>query len=134
MLGQVPLTPLEFVVSLDTAPPHRTLYLRGERCGYSVYRIEMSDGSAYIGMTCRQIAARAAQHLCVDTTVLWPWLEVRSISKGGTPQIVERIESGCHARVVCIRSGMRREEAIAFEREQILAMPVDCRLNKQVPL
>ena len=127
------LTPLEFLCALDTAPPHRTLYLRGERCGYSVYRITMSDGSIYVGLTCRQIAARAAQHLCVDTRLDWPWLDLRSISRGGTPQIVERIESGCHARVTCIRSGMTEHQATKFETRQILALPPEFRLNRKIP-
>ena len=127
------LSPLEFLCALDTAPPHATLLLRGERVGYSVYRIEMSDGSTYIGMTCRQIAARAAQHLCVDTRLDWPWLDYRSISRGGTPQIVECLERGCHARVTCVRSGMTEHRAANFETRQILAIPERFRLNRKLP-
>ena len=117
------LGPLEFYCALDLAPPYDLLYLRGERVGYSVYRIEMCDGSAYIGITAQQIAARVAQHMWVDTRPYWPWIVPRSLADRGTPQIVERLAAGCVPWVTCVASGLSKSRALEMEWRTLVREP-----------
>lgn len=119
------MTADEFRSSLALAPEAErgpdSLRLAGESyAGVSVYRIDLSDGTAYVGITSRGIADRVAEHYGFAA----PWLDVRNPE---TLAIASRLRAGCTARVTCIASGLSKGQAQDRERQVIegLARPLN---------
>lgn len=88
----------------------------GEPGGASVYRIDLSDGTAYVGLTTRSIAERVAEHFGCDVLNI----ERRA---DATFLIVQRLERGCTAKVTCIASGVTKLQAQQRERSEIECHP-----------
>lgn len=124
--GPTVMSPPEFVATLDV-PDGTTLdtldTLRGETGGVSVYRIDMDDGTAYVGLTKRLVAVRVAEHYGL---LLPPgcWMQVRN---GETPGVAWRIRAGVRPRVSVLASGLEHRQAMDLERAEIakLSQPLN---------
>ena len=86
---------------------------------WNVYRIDFSDGAAYVGITSRQIAIRVAEHFGFDgigrATGEWTPSGDRTETYG----IAERWRQGITARATCVASGLTKGEARSVEKAQI---------------
>ena len=72
-----------------------------EPTGRTVYRVEFSDGSAYIGQTGRSALRRLSSHILA------------------TLSIQERIAGGLAVRLVIVASGLDEAEAARIEAAEI---------------
>ena len=86
--------------------------LPGESGGHSVYRLTFADGSAYVGMTGRDILNRIQEHFGAGER-----------NDGiGNIAIQERATLGAW-RIEVLASGLSRDDAIALERQEIARLP-----------
>lgn len=88
--------------------------------GHTVYRLEFSDGAAYVGQTRRALLRRIAGHM----------LETLSIQS--------RITAGQSMRVAIVASGLSRQEATRIEAAEIakIERPINSQLagGRTVPI
>ena len=91
------------------------LSLPGEVGGWSVYRIQFSDGAAYVGMTGRPVLDRIAQHL----------------DGSGSPAVGRHCVGHLEYRFDVLASGLSEQRARERERREIRALP--CPLNTMIP-
>ena len=84
----------------------------GESGGHSVYRLTFVDGSAYVGMTGRDILNRIEEHFGAGER-----------GNGiGNLAIRERAALGAW-RIEVIASGLSLDDAMALERQEIARLP-----------
>lgn len=99
--------PLDFYLAIG-----RAFQLPGESEGHSVYRLTFADGSAYVGMTGRSVLNRIEEHFGAG-------------ERGdgiGNFAIQERAALGAW-RIEVLASGLSRDDAKAFERQEIARLP-----------
>ena len=90
----------------------RAFQMPGESEGYSVYRLTFADGSAYVGMTGRDILDRIEEHFGAG-------------ERGdgiGSHAIQNRAALGAW-RIEVLASGLSRDNARALERQEIARLP-----------
>lgn len=91
----------------DLAALAATGQLRGERGGWSVYRITFADRAAYVGITSGAVLNRIEQHFgCGDRGA-------------GTAAIFRRLAAGIRCRVRCVASGLTEWQARDLEADRI---------------
>ena len=90
----------------------RAFQLPGESGGHSVYRLTFADGSAYVGMTGRDILNRIQEHFGAG----------KRGNGIGNIAIQERAALGAW-RIEVLASGLARDDAIALERQEIVRLP-----------
>ena len=102
-----PGTPLERNLAVGT-----TFQLPGESEPHSVYRLTFADGSAYVGMTGRDVLNRIEEHFGAGER-----------GNGiGNLGIRERAAIGAW-RIEVLASGLSRDDAIALERQETARLP-----------
>ena len=90
----------------------RAFNLPGESGGHSVYRLTFADGSAYVGMTGREVLNRIEEHFGAGER-----------GNGiGNLGIRERAALGPW-RIEVLASGLSRDDAMALERLETARLP-----------
>ena len=79
--------------------------LPGEVPRYSLYRISFDDGTAYIGITSREITRRLKEHIGDDGPPSW-WMQ-------------PKLDAGVSFRCVCLASELTEQQADELERFHI---------------